>query len=189
MQRFTRAGLLFLALLLPLALTGGRPALPATAAGAEEVASLPALAQGPISSLIGTDQSIYHARLAGAHFRMDNPEQGLSAEFSAEGMQVSAGVHSWGLSLESYGYGDVLQPLPEVHSTAHENRIEYTRGPLTEWYLNGPFGLEQGFTLARPPSLITGGPLTLALSQGGERDLQVAVVFLEHGQASQCELP
>ncbi|MCJ7723758.1 MAG: hypothetical protein MUP03_06460, partial [Anaerolineales bacterium] len=143
-QRFTRAGYLILALLLPLALTGGRPALPAPAAVPEEAASLPALAQGPISALIGADQSVYHARLDGTHFRMDNPEQGLSAEFSADGMQVSAGMHSWGLALEGYGYGESLQPLPAVNPMSSDNRIEYNRGPLSEWYLNGPFGLEQG---------------------------------------------
>jgi len=172
-QWFARAGYLFLAVLLPLALTGGRPALPAPAAVPEEAISLPALAQGPISSLIGADQSVYHARLAGAHFRMDNPEQGLSAEFGADGMQVSAGEHSWGLTLDGYGYGESLQPLPEVAPTVRDNRIEYSRGSLTEWYLNGPFGLEQGFTLAMPPIVKTGGPLTLALSQNG--DLQAAV--------------
>ena len=41
---------------------------------------------------------------------------------------------------------------------------------LTEWYVNGPAGLEQGFTLARRPSGV--GPLTLTLSarpSGGAR--------------------
>jgi len=172
-QRFTRAGYLFLAVLLPLALTGGRPALPAPAAVPEKVTSLPAGSQGPISGLIGADQSVYHAHLAGTHFRMDNPEQSLSAEFSADGMQVSAGEHSWGLTLEGYGYGESLQELPAVDPTARDNRLEYARGALTEWYLNGPFGLEQGFTLATLPAVMTGGPLTLALSQVG--DLQAAV--------------
>ena len=172
-QWFARAGYLFLAILLPLALTGGRPALPAPAAGPDKTVSLPLLAQGPISALIGADQSIYHARLDGTHFRMDNPGQGLSAEFSADGIQVSASEHSWGLAMEGYGYGDSLLPLPAVDPTRRDNRIEYSRGPLTEWYLNGPFGLEQGFTLRMPPAVKTGGSLTLAFSQGG--DLQAAV--------------
>ena len=172
-QSFVRAGYLFLAVLLPLALTGGRPVLPAPAAGPEKAASLPLGSQAPISALIGADQSVYHERLAGAHFRMDNPGQGLSAEFTANGMQVSAGVHSWGLTLEGYGYGESLQPLPAVDPTSRDNRLEYARGPLTEWYLNGPFGLEQGFTLVSPPAVMTGGALTLALSQVG--DLQAAV--------------
>jgi hypothetical protein len=110
---------------------------------------------------------------------MDNPEQGLSAEFSADGMQVSAGEHSWSLAMEGYGYGESLLPLPEVTPTANNNRIEYSRGPLTEWYLNGPFGLDQGFTLARPPAVITGGPLTLALKQGGDLQASVGAVGRE----------
>ena len=31
-------------------------------------------------------------------------------------------------------------------------RVEYRRDGLTEWYINGPRGLEQGFTLAAPPA-------------------------------------
>jgi hypothetical protein len=165
---FTSAGLLFLAFILPLALTRGRLTLPAAAANPDKAASLPTGSQGPISALIGADQSGYHARLDGTHFRMDNPEQGLSAEFSADGMQVSAGEHSWGMTLEGYGYGENLQPLPAVDPMASKNRIEYARGSLSEWYLNGPFGLEQGFTLASPPIGKTGGPLTLVLNQAGD---------------------
>ena len=32
-----------------------------------------------------------------------------------------------------------------------ENRIEYRRGPMTEWYVNERRGIEQGFTLVAPP--------------------------------------
>jgi hypothetical protein len=39
---------------------------------------------------------------------------------------------------------------------ARTNRVEYKRGALTEWYINGPPGLEQGFTLAKPPGKANG---------------------------------
>jgi hypothetical protein len=55
---------------------------------------------------------------------------------------------------------------------ASGNRVEYLRGPLTEWYVNGPLGLEQGFTLTEPPprskGRVTTGqrdPLTIALTR------------------------
>ena len=37
------------------------------------------------------------------------------------------------------------------------NRVVYRHGSLEEWYVNGPLGLEQGFTLgARPAGHGTG---------------------------------
>jgi len=173
-QRFARAGFLFLALLLSLALTVGRPALPAPAAGPENAASLPAGSQAPISALIGAGQVAYHARQSVNGFTVGNPAHNLSAEFAASGVSYTTGAYSWDLSLLGYGYGDALQPVPLVAPSANNNRIEYSRGPLSEWYLNGPFGLEQGFTLDRPPARNpTAGPLTLSLALGG--DLQAAV--------------
>ena len=47
------------------------------------------------------------------------------------------------------------------------NRVSYRRGSLTEWYANGPLGLEQGFTLNAPPAGARTGPLSLALSLSG----------------------
>jgi hypothetical protein len=44
--------------------------------------------------------------------------------------------------------------------------VRYRWGGVVEWYRNGPFGLEHGFTLARrPPG--GAGPFTLELSVGG----------------------
>ena len=34
--------------------------------------------------------------------------------------------------------------------SAHANLIRYDYGALSERYSNGPFGLEQGFTVAKP---------------------------------------
>jgi uncharacterized repeat protein (TIGR01451 family) len=50
---------------------------------------------------------------------------------------------------------------------ASTNRVEYHRGSLTEWYVNGPVGLEQGFTLADPPAPKGDKPLTLAFAVAG----------------------
>jgi hypothetical protein len=42
--------------------------------------------------------------------------------------------------------------------------VEYRRGALVEWYVNGPSGLEQGLTLAKAPARAGSGTLTLALT-------------------------
>jgi hypothetical protein len=44
--------------------------------------------------------------------------------------------------------------------------VVYGRGALSEWYVNGPLGLEQGFDLGRRPSAGT-GRLVLSLSLSG----------------------
>jgi hypothetical protein len=55
-----------------------------------------------------------------------------------------------------------------VAPTANANRVEYRRDVLTEWYENGPLGLEQGFTLIRRPSEENRSPLTLELALTGD---------------------
>ena len=32
------------------------------------------------------------------------------------------------------------------------NRVTYAHPGLSEWYVNGPLGLEQGFTIPRAPA-------------------------------------
>ncbi len=43
------------------------------------------------------------------------------------------------------------------------NRAEYTDGAVSEWYANGPYGLEQGFTVARGWP----GAITISLARDG----------------------
>jgi hypothetical protein len=60
-----------------------------------------------------------------------------------------------------------LRAIRAAVPRAQGNRVVYRRGALSEWYANGPLGLEQGFTLSRPPPGRKTGPLTLALSVVG----------------------
>ena len=66
------------------------------------------------------------------------------------------------------GRGGRLEPAGVRSVSAKGNRVSLDRGALTEWYTAGPFGIEQGFTLARRPAG-KAGPLTLALRLGGGR--------------------
>ena len=132
------------------------------------LSDLPPAAQAQISAAIGRDHSGYHAVARGGGFRAPNPKHRLVADFASSGVKVSVGTATWSLALRAYGYGDEPQAVSAVAPQAMANRVEYQRGALTEWYLNGPIGLEQGFTLARPPAERTGGPLTLALTLSGD---------------------
>ena len=60
------------------------------------------------------------------------------------------------MSLSGIGYGDHAQPVLKGTLNATGNRIDYGRvtsdgSAFTEWYVNSPRGLEQGFTLPQPP--------------------------------------
>lgn len=137
-------------------------------AQAENVSSLPAAAQASISAVLGRDDPSYHAVAQGKGFSAKNTKHDLSADFTAKGVQVQTGNSRWGLSLSSYGYGERLRAVKSAAPDAMDNRVEYRRGAVTEWYVNGPMGLEQGFTLSRPPCKSGKGPLTLGLRLSGD---------------------
>ena len=54
------------------------------------------------------------------------------------------------------------------------NRATYRRGTLSEWYLNGPLGLEQGFTVAHAPAALGRQTLTLSLPLAGNAHAQAS---------------
>jgi hypothetical protein len=72
------------------------------------------------------------------------------------------------LSIERWGRPTDLRP-PDVASLfAEADRIELSRGHLTEWYLNAPEGLEQGFVIADAPEE-EGAGLAIDLAFHGNR--------------------
>ncbi len=144
-----------------------RPPVAETAVVSASLSDLPPAAQAQISAVLGRDQASYHAVPQAGGFRVENSRHGLAADFTPAAVRVRAGTASWELSLLGYGYSDAPSAVAAVAPQAAANRVEYRRGDLTEWYLNGPLGLEQGFTLAKAPGRSTGAPLTLAFKLSG----------------------
>lgn len=138
-----------------------------TAAESANLSDMPLAAQAQISAVLGRDQSNYHPVPRASGFRMENKNHRLTADFSSKGLDVRAGRASWGLALSGYGYGNELLAAVAVVPQVDGNRLEYRRDGLTEWYLNGPLGLEQGFTLAQSLGDGRGDPLTLAFTLSG----------------------
>ena len=75
-------------------------------------------------------------------YRAWNPAQRIYAEFDAEQVQVRRQDHHLALRLTGYGYGERLSKPEAAQVVAQGNRVEYRRGALVEWYVNGPQGLE-----------------------------------------------
>jgi trimeric autotransporter adhesin len=143
------------------------------------LSSLPADAQGPISTALGKDDSGYWTHRGAEGFRLENPQQGLAAEFSRQGAELRTHNLRWVIKTRGYGYGDALQRVKAVAPQGNANRVEYQRDVMTEWYENGPLGLEQGFTLTHRPDNANGQALTLELSFRGD-----LVATLESGASA-----
>ena len=117
-------------------------------------AALPPIAglEAAYSQTIGDDDVQYHSVRHAAGYQAENPAQGYTTTFGAEGITVSTEAWSWSMQLQGY---DMTLPIAEANTTTYE------RDGLTEWYINGPVGLEQGFTLHEPAGRIA--TLELAL--------------------------
>jgi len=98
-----------------------------------------------------------------------NPGQGLNTTFDERGFTTrpDAGSWSWGLELQSYGWGAANLITTPRATTTDGGRLSRVWGDtLTEWYVNDSRGLEHGFTVASRPSSAT-APLTMELSVRG----------------------
>ncbi len=133
-----------------------------------KLSDLPAEAQWGVSAALGSDMREYHVRLTREGYQVENPGQKLNARFGSLGLDVQAESTHFGMSVRGYGYGTALTPVHHVRPSAGSNRVEYRRGALTEWYVNGPLGLEQGFTLSRRPGKANGQPLRIAMDLSGD---------------------
>ena len=129
--------------------------------GAEHSSRVPSSAQSKISATIGSDIPRYYARTAYAGFTLTNSPHDFVTDFTSQGVEVKSGDGRWGFALLGYGYGDALTTVSATSPQASANRVEYRRRALTEWYVNGPAGLEQGFTINERPLQTGHEPLTI----------------------------
>jgi hypothetical protein len=88
----------------------------------------------------------YHSR---SHYH------GWLARFDGKGfaVQPDSAPWSWGLELASWGpEGQEVAVSGAASMHANVNRMEYRRPGITEWFVNGKEGVEQGFTIPRRPA-------------------------------------
>ncbi|MDC3988437.1 FG-GAP repeat protein [Polyangium jinanense] len=118
----------------------------------------------------------YHARFQDGALRAAAP--GFEARFDAEGVTLrrdGGGAVDGALALARFGCEDALEPTftaERAEPVADANRVSYARRAgavhVEEWYLAGPHGLEQGFTVAEAPAcLAAGGEIVLELGLAG----------------------
>jgi hypothetical protein len=103
-----------------------------------------------ISDAVGADQASYHVERTRAGHALANPPQGFRTTLTRAGVTLQVAGLAWEMSLRAWGYGETLAAVSAVEPTGGANRVTYEREGLTEWYVNGPFGLQQGFTVRQP---------------------------------------
>jgi hypothetical protein len=143
----------------------------------EGLLSLPLAARGPVSATLGAYAPVYRVSASQGELTAVNPAQRLDSRFARAGVSLGSGATHVGLSLRAAGYGSSLQPLAPVAPSAKSNRVLYAHGGLSEWYANGPLGLEQGFTVSRALAgrqAAHAGPLTLAMTLSGNTHATLA---------------
>jgi hypothetical protein len=138
------------------------------------LSSLPASALGPVSQAIGAADPRYRIKPSAGGLAASNPAQRLAERFDSSGLAVSWRSARLRLSPPAMGYGSARQAPAAVAPSARANRVSFAQAGLSEWYANGPLGLEQGFTIARAPAGPEAGPLTLAMTLSGNAHAALA---------------
>jgi len=94
-----------------------------------------------------------------------NAAAGYDAYVTEAGVSIAVNDVTYvSLNLHSIGYGAALHAVAPGEVSGDKQTISIMReGGLREWYVNGPDGLEHGFTLSEPPGARQAGtPLRLA---------------------------
>jgi phosphodiesterase/alkaline phosphatase D-like protein len=137
------------------------------------VSSIPSAAQGVVSAALGADSARYRVTPSAGGLQARSAAQHMRLGFAPAGVRIRSGRAQVSLSVAAFGYGRTLQAVGAVRPTATANRVTYSHRGWSEWYRNGPLGLEQGFTISRAPSSAAAGPLTLAMTLS--RDARASV--------------
>ncbi|MGP0103482.1 MAG: FG-GAP repeat protein [Solirubrobacteraceae bacterium] len=146
----------------------------ATGASRDGLAGLPPAARASISAALGAEEPAYHFDVAPGGFHATNPAEHLGIGIARSGALLRSRSLELGLSLRAVGYGSSLSAVGAVQPSSEANRATFARAAIDEWYVNGPLGLEQGFTLTHPPAHGAAGPLTLAIALSGNARASLA---------------
>ena len=86
---------------------------------------------------------------------------GLSVRYEEDGTHFGEGEEHGRLTLTRMGCEGELEPASPAKPTFAANRVAYEKHAsglsVEEWYLTGPMGLEQGFTISERPACVGNG--------------------------------
>jgi hypothetical protein len=129
---------------------------------------LPLAAQGPVSQALGGSDPRYRVRASHTGLVAVNPSGHMLSSFSRDGVSVAADGARVGLRLLGIGMGSGTTAFGKVAPVARGGLVSYAHGEVSEWYVNGPLGLEQGFTIHHRPAGSVAGALALSVGISGD---------------------
>ncbi|MGC8493336.1 MAG: FG-GAP repeat protein, partial [Syntrophobacteraceae bacterium] len=133
-----------------------------------DISSLPGGLQRAVSETFGANDPQYRVTGSNGAYRAVNSRERLRASIGMEGFTVRKGSNEWGLRMTAWGRGSRLTKAGPGKALSNSNRVEINRGGIVEWWVNGPLGIEQGWTIAkRPHEGPDRGRLRLVLSESG----------------------
>ncbi len=122
-----------------------------------------------ISGALGRDQQQYHIRPGQNSGFLENSTQAFTALLSGSGvLEIKPMKHRIRMRLAGVGTENNTGNVTPVDVSTSVNRITYDYGMLKQWFVNGPMGLQQGFTLSRRPDQQPAGRFVLSLEVGGD---------------------
>ena len=110
----------------------------------------------------------YQLAAKGRGYSQSNPAHDLDIDFTPDGFQVMSGGMSWGMAMTGIGTRSSVKPVQEAVLKNEDGRMVYARGDVVEWYVNTPWGMEQGFTIRKAPGERSREGLVVELTLSGE---------------------
>src|SRR5580658_4822747 len=133
-------------------------------------------ARASLSANVGASDPAYHFQPVDGGFQAANRSQHLQVLAAPGGVTLQLGGLRLGIGLHGVRYGNTLLPKHAARLTREANRATYASAGVQAWYVNGPFGVEQGFTLAQPAGRVQAGSATIAMTLSGN----ARAVLAEH---------
>jgi len=129
------------------------------------------LARYAISASMGADQAAYAAVQTDTGYSFTNR---YNVSMTTAGATFQSGTDTWQFTPESFGYGADQSPFGDSQITAGKNRVTYDAAGIDTWFVNGPAGVQQGFTLEkRPAQGDPSQPLVVQVGLGGSLSASV----------------
>ena len=115
---------------------------------------LPLALQYKISQDLGREDPAFHIRKTESGFTALQQGTGISGMVHANGLEIRFRDHSWALNLEGISAPGTDIPIRFADSifSRTDNQVVFSIPGFTSWVVNGPRGLQQGWTIEKRPA-------------------------------------
>ena len=128
------------------------PFAPASAPAAP-AAAIPAAMRARVFAQLGSASPSYHLQAAPDGSLRAPSVAGMAATLSATTLRLGDTTPDWAWTLSGWGRAATLAaPTAPASAVVHANQARYAMGDLESWYVAGPGGLEQGWTVVARPA-------------------------------------